>query len=242
MGSCGSWAWYSEKEGFQRFFCGSGNCFREKCRVMFWSRRVRLITALIQEYSLIRFFTLTLAPKYLNDTSLNAWGYIHIPWSKLRKRLNRRFSNFKFVAILERHKDRDVPHIHGFTNVWLDIKEWSRIWDECRGGRIVWIEQVKQGQEVSQYVNKQIEVARYVSKDTIMPAYELDKRYRTLWRSRDTKAKFELTTSDKWSIIKEDVYNSKGEISNYHAKKGIWSDGKKKYKREDLETTCKPLS
>ena len=209
---------------------------------MFWSNRVRLITALISEYSLIRFFTLTLDPSYLNNGCVNAWSYIHTPWSKLRKRLNRRFSNFKFVAVLEKHKDRNVPHIHGFTNVWLDVKEWSTLWNECEGGRIVWIEQVKKGQEVSQYVNKQIEVARYVSKDTIVPAYKIDKQYRTLWRSTNTKAKFELTKREGWSIIKEDVYNSKGEVSNYHAKEGIWSDGKTKHKREDLETTCKSLS
>ena len=195
---------------------------------MFWSRRVRLITALIQEYSLIRFFTLTLAPEYLNDTSVNAWSYIHIPWSRLRKRLKRRFPDFKFVAILERHKHRNVPHIHGFTNVWLDVRDWSQMWSECKGGKIVWIEQVKQGQEVSKYVNKQIEVAKYVSKDTIMPTYEIDKRYRTLWRSENTKAKFELTKGKDSTIIKEEVYNELGEISNYHAKKGIWNDGKEK--------------
>ena len=195
---------------------------------MFWSRRVRLITALINEYSLIRFFTLTLNPKYLNNGSVNAWSYIHVPWSRLRKRLKRRFPGFKFVAILEKHKNRDVPHIHGFTNVWLDVKDWSKMWSECKGGEVVWIEQVKKGQEVSQYVNKQIEVAKYVSKDTIMPAYKIDKQYRTLWRSEKTKAKFELTKGDDWCIIKQDVYNSKGEISDYHAKKGIWANGKEK--------------
>lgn len=195
---------------------------------MFWSRRVKLITALIQEYSLIRFFTLTLDPSYLNNASVDAWEYIHVPWSRLRKRLKRISPDFRFVAILEKHKHRNVPHIHGFTNLWLDVKDWSRMWNECKGGKIVWIEQVKEGQKVSQYVNKQIEVARYVSKDTIMPSYKIKKRYHTLWRSKNTKAEFELTKEEGWSIIKEEVYNERGEISNYHAKKGIWSNGKKK--------------
>lgn len=241
MGACGSWAWKSKTGEFSRWFCGSGNCSREKCRVIFWSKRVKLITALIQEYSLIRFFTLTLDPKWLNDPNVNAWSYVHIPWSRLRKRLKRRFPDFKFVAILEKHKHRDVPHIHGFTNIWLDVKEWSRLWSECEGGQIVWIEKVKQGQEVSKYVNKQIEVAKYVSKDTIKASYKIDKQYRTLWRSENTKAKFELTKCKDWSIIKEDVYNENGEISSYHARKGIWDYGKEKHKGQNLEATRKPL-
>ena len=229
MGACGIWAWKSKTGELSRWFCGSGNCEREKCRVMFWSKRVKLITALIQEYSLIRFFTLTLDPKYLNDPNVNAWGYIHTPWSKLRKRLKRRFPDFKFVAILEKHKYRDVPHIHGFTNIWLDVREWSRLWSECEGGQIVWLEKVKEGQEVSNYVNKEIEVAKYVSKDTIKASYKIDKRYRTIWRSENTKAEFELTKSKDYSIIKEDVYNENGSIAKeyYNRKKGIW-DGKAK--------------
>lgn len=236
---CGRWAWYHKTDGYRPFYCGSGNCITEKCKVLFWSRRVKLITALIEEYNLKKFFTLTLAPEYIKGTS---WTYISYPWSKLRKRLNRRFSNFKFIAILERHKYRDVPHIHGFTNIWLDGREWSQMWDECEGGKVVWIEKIKENQKTSQYVNKQIEVAKYVSKDTIMPSYEIcDVKYRTMWRSTNTKAKFELTTCKKWSIIKEDVYNDNGTLRSYYAKEGIWSDVKAEHKREDLETTCKPL-
>ena len=220
MNSCGSWAWFNKQtKEYRPFYCGSGNCDRQKCRVMFWSQRVRLITALIAEYGLIRFFTLTLDPKYLCGDS---WSYIHIPWSRMRKRLNRRFSNFKFVAILESHKYRDVPHIHGFTNVWLRVEEWSEMWNECKGGKIVWVEKVR-NENASQYVSKQIEVAKYVSKDTIKASYGEEKRYRTLWRSQKTKAKFELTKGDVWCILKEDVFVN-GVLSNFHAKKGIWSN------------------
>lgn len=242
MGACGHWAWFNKKtKKHERFFCNSGNCFRERCRVQFWSKRVKLLTALIREHSLIRFFTLTLDPKWQNDPSVSAWEYINTPWSKLRKRLKRRFPDFKFVAILETHKYRDVPHIHGFTNIWLDVKEWSKLWSECRGGQIVWIEQVKKGQQVSKYVNKQIEVARYVSKDTIQASNKANKKYRTLWRSINTKAKFELTNDKNWTILKEEYYDDNGEVSNFHSKKGIWAYGKEKQKRQDLEATRSAL-
>lgn len=110
----------------------------------------------------------------------------------------------------------------------MDVKDWSKLWDECEGGKVVWVEKVK-NENASQYVTKQIEVARYVSKDTIKASYTDGKKtYRTLWRSQDTKAKFELTECNKWCILKEDVFNEAGEVSNYHAKKGIWYNGKEK--------------
>lgn len=115
------------------------------------------------------------------------------------------------------------------------------MWDKCEGGKVVWIERVREDGKTSEYVTKQIQVAKYVSKATIKASYVVDKRYRTLWRSQDTKAKFELTKDDEWCIIKEDVYRPNGTMSNYHAKKGVWN-AKTKQQREDLEATRKPLS
>lgn len=216
MGACGEWAWFHPDKGIQRFYCGSGNCYRDKCRTIFWSRRVRLITALIEEYGLLRFFTLTLDPELIEG---NPWVYIHNPWSKLRKRLNRRFPGWKFVAVLERHKNRDVPHIHGFTDIWMAQSEWSKQWHESCGGKVVWIERVKDNVTMGDYVSKQLEVAKYVGKDCIKATYEVEedgekKKVRTLWRSKDTKAKFELTSEPGWCIIKEPVYNEEGLTSH----------------------------
>lgn len=207
---CGSWAWFHPEKGLSPFYCGSGNCANPKCKDLFWSARIRLISALIEEHDLKRFFTLTLDDKFIQG---DPWAYIHRPWSKLRHRLKRLFQGeFKFVAILERHKHRDVPHIHGFCNKWLDVREWSRLWQECEGGKIVWVEKVKEGQTASEYVSKTIEVAKYVGKDQVVPQYVICdqnkkvKRLRTLWRSEKLKAKFELTTSEGWVIIKDAVF------------------------------------
>lgn len=199
---------------------------------------MRLISALIEEHSLIRFFTLTLDPDYIQG---DPWVYIHDPWVKMRHRLKRIDASFKFVAILERHKNRDVPHIHGFTNLWLSQNEWSRHWEGSKGGKVVWIERVKD-QSASEYVSKQLEVAKYVGKDQIMPSYGEEKRFRTFWRTQKLKAKFELTKEDGWCIIKLPVYREDGEYTDYWAKKGVWANGKTEPCREDLEAACVTLS
>lgn len=197
---------------------------------------MKLISALIEEYRLIRFFTLTLDPEFIEGDS---WKYIHLPWSKMRKRLKRKSSGFRFVAILERHKERGTPHIHGFTDLWMRQKEWSRHWNESRGGRVVWVEQVKSA-KASEYVSKELEVAKYVGKDSLQVPH-CRKGIRTLWRSSGLKARFELTTPSEWCILKYAIYNEDGGLTDYGAKKGVWIDGEKERKGEDVEGTCRPL-
>lgn len=182
---------------------------------------MRLITALIKEFGLIRFFTLTLDPDMIPCTQ-DPWDYIHYPWSKLRKRLKRLYPEFRFVAILEKHKTNNRPHIHGFTNAWISQLDWSIMWNECEGGQIVWIEKVKDG-EVSSYVSKELEVAKYVGKDNLVAGYKQSKGHRTLWRSEKMKAKFELTSTPGWTILKQDVYTEQGQLTDFFEKKGkIW--------------------
>ena len=224
MKLCGEWAWYHPKKGLSRFFCGHASCHRAECHNLFWSRRVRLLSALIDEHDLVRFFTLTLDPEFIEG---DPWEYIHAPWSKMRKRLRRINPDFKFVAILESHKDRDVPHIHGFTNLWLEQERWSLQWHASRGGRVVWIEQVKD-QNLSNYVSKSLEVARYVGKENLLGGKRKNKGTRTLWRSKNLKAKYELTTEPGWVIIKEPVYKDDGEMTDYWTQKGVWHGGQDK--------------
>jgi len=206
---------------------------RQKCNILFWSRRVRLITSLINEYSLTRFFTLTLDREYIPE-EVDPWDYVHGPWIKLRKRLKRRFRDLRFVAVLEAHKNTKFPHIHGFTNIWMRQHLWSKMWDECKGGRIVWVERVK-SPDLSEYVSKQIEVARYVGKENLITGYKEKKGHRTLWRSENTKAKFELKKESKWCIVKEGVYDKEGEMTDFFKSKGVWIDGKDQQQRKNLE-------
>lgn len=230
MSACGEWAFlHVPSNRILRWFCGSGKCQRPECRNLFWSRRVRLISTLIDEFNLIRFFTLTL-DRNMIPSDIDPWDYIHHPWSKFRKRMKRRFPEFRFVSILEAHKNKDYPHIHGFTNVWMSQKDWSELWESCQGGKVVWIERVKGGDsgEISNYVSKSLEVAKYVGKENLLEGYKKRKNHRTLWRSENTKAKYELTKSDEWVMIKERVYNEEGQMLDYFAQKGVWSNVQEK--------------
>ena len=209
---CGQWAWLNLETGVvSPFKCGKANCVREVCKVLFWSRRVRLIQALVDEHSLNKFFTLTLDR---SDDILyrDPWTEIHHVWLRFRKRMNRRHSgDFRYVSVLEAHKNRDWPHIHGFTNIWMEKYDWTKIWSDCGGGRITWIEAVK-SKVVGKYVGKELAVVRYVGKEQLSGAVAHSQGKRTLWRSRGTKAKFELTTSNNCVIVREDVYDSSGKM------------------------------
>jgi len=235
---CGMWAMWHPTEGHTRWFCGGGGCRRPECANLFWSRRVRLITALIEEYRLSRFFTLTLDPDMVKG---NPWAYIRLPWTKFRHRMKRRFnSGFKYVAVLESHKNRDCPHIHGFTNVWMEQTTWSDLWHACCGGSVVWVEQVK-SPDLSRYVSKSIEVARYVGKEQLKSGYKHKANSHTLWRSTNTKARFELTKASGWCIVKENVYAEDGKLTDYWSKKGVWNYGTNEQQREDVEAARSPL-
>lgn len=226
-------------EGHTRWFCGSGGCSRPECVNLFWSRRVRLITSLIEEHGLSRFFTLTLDPDMVEG---DPWSYIHHPWSKFRHRMKRRFnSGFKYVAVLESHKDRDCPHIHGFTSVWMAQADWSSMWHASCGGAVVWVEQVK-SPDLGEYVSKSIEVARYVGKEQLKAGYKHRANAHTLWRSTNTKARFELTRTPGWCIVKENVYREDGQLTDYWEKRGVWSYGEDEQQGKDMETARSPLS
>lgn len=226
MSACGEWALLHEPTGkLIRWFCGSAKCERPECRVKFWSARVRLIQALVDEYDLGKFFTLTLDREMIPHGE-DPWEYIHHPWSKFRKRMSRCFDDFKFVAILEGHRNQNYPHIHGFTNIWLSQKAWSAMWSACRGGRVVWIERVET-EALSTYVSKALKVVRYVGKEQLLEGYKQRRCHRTLWRSEKLKAKFELQKAEGWCILKESMFDAVGCLTDYARKKGVWDYGEK---------------
>lgn len=184
---------------------------------------MRLISALIKEHGLNKFFTLTLSPDMV---VYDPWEYVHDVWIKFRKRMNRRYDDFVFVAVLESHKKSKLPHIHGFTNVWMKKYDWTEIWLECGGGKMTWISKVN-SEEIVDYVTKELEVAKYVGKENLIEGYKQRGSHRSLWRSKNLQAKFELTSSKEYVMIKEKVFLESGEMTDFFSKKGIWSDGQK---------------
>ncbi len=82
---------------------------------------------------------------------------------------------------------------------------------------MVWVEKVK-AEGLSQYVAKQLEVAKYIGKDELHSAQESKGTHRTLWRTEHMKAAFELTKSEDWSIVKEVVYDEVGNLTERYQK------------------------
>ena len=234
--TCGHWAWCERgTSNFSPFFCGRPTCQKEKCRTLFWSRRVRLVTSLIKRYDLVRFFTLTLNRGVI-PPNRDPWDYVHEPWAKFRHIMRRHHDgNFKFVAILEAHKNKKYPHIHGFTNIWMTQKKWSSFWEGCGGGHRVWIEKIKDGNP-GKYVNKSIEVARYVGKENLTLGYKEKGRHRTLWRSQNLKADFELDKEGRYGIIKEHVYKDDGTINPFFVGR-VYYGSEEEWKRQEWEKT-----
>jgi len=188
---CGKWTWRNwETDETRQAFCGCMSCPRARCKAMFWRRRVELLSDLIAEFDLKKFFTLTLDRRILSK-EVTPWEYIHRPWCSLRRVLKRKHDTFRFAAVLEGHKDDHYPHVHGFTNLWMKQADWSRHWAACGGGSIVWVERVRD-EKASEYVGKSIAAARYVGKDQLIEAYKHRGNRRIFWRSTGMKTRAEI--------------------------------------------------
>ena len=205
---CGCKAWFNKKTDKQAiFFCGLASCGREYCQKLYYLKRTKLLSCLIPEYSLKRFFTLTMNREYPCKAS---WEQIPYVWHKARTILQRKYSGFLFASILEAHKD-GYPHIHGFTNTYILTKDWSHTFKSCGGGKIAHVRyiDVKDG-DISQYVNKELDIARYVGKEQIITARQMLKpRARSFWRSQGMKAEFERIKKNVTSdmvLVWEDIY------------------------------------
>ena len=100
---------------------------------------------------------------------------------------------------------------------------------------MVWIERIKNN-KISEYVSKEIEVARYVGKENLTLGYKERKGHRTLWRSKNLKSDFELEKTGRYVIIKEHVYQDDGTINPFFVGR-IYYGSEEEWKRKNLETT-----
>lgn len=182
------------------FFCGKASCQREICQAMFRAKRVRLINALVSEYGLTKFFTLTVTRDMLLK---EAWQEMPHIWSLMRKRLRRLSKDFLFVAVLEAHKD-GYPHIHGFTNTYIEKHDLTDMWVACGGGKMTWIEKVTD--DIGEYVSKQLGVGKYLSKQNLCLAKSRVGKQHTFWRSLNMKAQFELETPQEKCVLLQGNY------------------------------------
>lgn len=217
--------------------CGHRACDRVACRKAFYGHRVRLCQSAVTEAGCTRFFTLTLDPAMVTG---DPWEYIAYPWSKLRKRIAKRRPGWQYLAVLERHKDRDWPHVHGFTDIWLDKRDWTDQWAASGGGRITWIEAVDTV-NVGEYVSKQLDVAKYLGKQQLTGTYHAGKQVRTLWRSKGMRFEWELTKEPGWCILKEPMFDGEGRLTEYGERWRIRNGAETQCGGQDVEATCRTV-
>ena len=204
---CGKYAWFNRETGKDyTFFCGLSTCGREYCQKLSYFRRVILISDLIKEYGLNRFFTLTMNREV---SRREAWKQVPYVWNKTRTILRRKYPGMKYCSILEAHKS-GYPHMHGFINVYIHQREWSKTFAACGGGSYVWVEKVRDG-DIEDYVTKQLNVARYVGKEQVITARQMVKpKARTFWRSENMKTERERKRETKektgFVLVTEQMY------------------------------------
>lgn len=205
---CGCKAWYDKENDKQSvFLCGLASCGREYCQKLYYLKRIRLVSDLIPEYSLNRFFTLTMNREVPCEVS---WKIIPYVWDKTRRILTRKYPGMIFLAILEAHKD-GYPHIHGFTNTYIPQKVWSHTFQACGGGSIAYVTRVKvKDGDISAYVSKELDIARYIGKEQVITARDmLEPGARTFWRSQNMKSEYEKLKANVKSdvvLVWDDIY------------------------------------
>lgn len=226
---CGKWFFQSIETGEKRIYlCNSARCIHQECQDRWARKRIAIANGLISKHGLYRFFTLTI------DRSMDmwdAWNEIPAWWKifrdKVRWYLKERKEKLKFFAVLEAHKD-GYPHIHGFWNHYIPVKDISRMWSESAPGKMVWIEAIDDAKTAADYLGT--EMGKYIGKkQSIDAAMTVKKGNRTFWRSKGMYTDYELDRkknicdSKEWTLVKENYY------------------GEEERKGSDMEGTCRPV-
>lgn len=183
---CGSWTWHEVITGeLQQFYCGSMRCSRNRCTNTFWSDRVNRIGNSCRflhnppNYP-AKFFTLTYPDTLSDEETWARWWY---PWNNFRKIVKRKYGSFSYMAILEKHKNNDRPHIHGLTNLFMWQAEWSDRWEAVSGAPVVDIREVTDD-SLKDYFGKERGIAKYFGKENMMVQHLEPKRH-SIFASRD---------------------------------------------------------
>jgi len=199
--------WVDHQTGkVTEFYCGSIHCAHPMCQ----KKRVRktklMLAALIREYKLNFFATLTLDPSKIpgqteEEKLRTAWtSYLKYTWHKFMTMIRRKYRGIKFVAVIEPHVSM-YPHIHAFFSVEIKQADLIEKFCTCGGGYISSIAELEDYKQAAAYV------ADYCAKEvsvepgprTVNPAFlkYCPKGTRFLLRSKKLKTKFETKQQNK---------------------------------------------
>ena len=156
--------------GYARTYCKAWDC--SYCGRRKAARVCRRIAAAAKEHGLNRFLTLTLDPKTCTKEE-DLVRYIRQVWRKFRVYLKRQHGkSVEFIAVLEEHKS-GIPHMHVLLDRYI-LQAWiSEAWSALGGGRIVFIEKVKNLETIGWYLGK------YLTKDMLLSHGRGVRRYTT---------------------------------------------------------------
>lgn len=178
--------------GYSRLTCKSWRC--PSCGPKKAAKIRKRISEKAQEHGLSRFLTLTLdpatAPKPEDVT------YIRDVWRKFRVYLKRKFKrNVSFISVVELHKS-GYPHLHVLVDQYIPQAWISEAWSSLGGGRIVYIEKVKDLQKIGWYLGKYLTKEMLLSPDAPRRRYSSSRNVKlgNLEKSGWRPAKFTMET------------------------------------------------
>lgn len=117
--------------------------------------------------------------------------YLREVWAKFRVYLQRRLGkSVLFTSVVEFHES-GVPHLHILIQEYIPQAWISENWEALGGGRIVYIQAIRDLHRISYYLSK------YLAKDVILSAPWGTRRYST---SRDITL-FEKRTHSEWWLV-----------------------------------------
>jgi len=213
---CGQWIMFNQETGkFGPYFCGSARCPHQECKDKFWSKRVQRLHAFGKHFHrppdhTMKSFTLTY-PDTLSDQE--AWDQWHPPWKNFKYVMKRKHGSFSYIAVLEKHKENNRPHIHGLTNLkYVEQAEWSERWEAASGAPVVWINEVKEA-NLAKYFSKEFGIARYFGKENMLLAF-LKTHHNSIFASQDVtaheKAMRAKAGKSPWLLVKKPFYENAG--------------------------------
>lgn len=136
--------------------------------------------------------------------------YIREVWRKFRVTLKRKLGkNVSFISVVELHKS-GYPHLHALVDQYIPQAWISEAWSGLGGGRVVYIERVKDMRQIGWYLGK------YLTKDMLLSPAGASRRYSSsrniklgnLEKSGWRPAKYTMETlyrSAKGRVVHEDM-------------------------------------
>ena len=161
-----------------------------------------------------RFFTLT--SKHSPDNSEAELQQLEANFRKLTKHLKRKYPSLKYFAVRELSPS-GMWHVHGIWNIFIEIKELSRLWKLYSGAYRCDLQRIRNGKGIVSYIFKYMLKNQFYFEEQKQLYENGFKKFTTSWKFFE-KEKFEnpyilessleLTTDELKEKLFEIICNS----------------------------------